>query len=189
MRLGSAALSVALVCASAGCERTLASDSAPDFAGVWDVTYDDSIQVELRQGNQSLRAEVGDQGGAVSFGGDAGEGLALDVDCADEQVLCPSEVWPHELHLETAPGRLVDDGAQLVRSLSAGKGACALKPGSVLTGEVLTTASELSMRPEALALTSGRIHVRFDAACFASGRALASAAEVILSVGYTAAKR
>lgn len=173
-----------------GCQHSLASDSAPDFAGTWDVTYDDAFEVELQQGTQTLRGRVSEQGGAVSFGGDAGMETALHVNCAADDVLCPSEVWPRELQLSAVPGVLDPQGTQLMRPLgSTTQGACAPKAGSVLTGEVLTTMGAQAARAEALALTSGRIHLRFNAACFATRGTLSPDAEVVLSVGYTAAKR
>jgi hypothetical protein len=184
--LGSALM--ALLMTQGGCNRGLARDHAPDFGGTWDITYDDSMRVELRIGERALRADVPLTGGPVTFA-DGGTDLAFEVDCTRPELVCPAEVWPRELALETTPGELDGDGVQLTRMLTGeGSGPCAARPGSVLTGEVLATTSESAVSPEAVAVTAGRIRVRVPAACVASG-ALPPGAEAVLSTGYTAAKR
>ena len=178
-----------LCSALAGCDKILAGSLSPDFAGVWDVTYDDSIEVEVRVSEQTLRASVGEQGGEVAFR-DAGSALALEIDCTRPELVCPSEAWPRELALKQAPGQLDDDGVQLARPLAGvGGGRCRARPGSILTGEVMSTHGAEAVRSQAVALTSGRVTTIVDANCLAPHAGLPEGTQVALSSGFTAAKR
>jgi len=172
------------------CDRGLAGPLAPDFTGTWDVTYDDSIAVEVQRADtEPLRGRVGEQGGPLAFS-DAGAGLALEVDCARPDLVCPSEVWPRELSLQRAPGKLDDDGAQLAQPLEGlGTGPCAARPGSYATGELLTTSSTHAVQTEAVAIAGGRMRVVVTAACVAPRGTLPPDTEVVLISGFTAAKR
>jgi hypothetical protein len=186
-----AALCLALCGLGTGCEKGFAGGLAPDFSGTWDVTYDDSIQVEVQLGELELHEQLAESGGQLSFH-DAGlaDTLALEVDCTRNELVCPSEVWPRELSLKSPPGKLDHDGEQLVQPLEGrGNGRCSARPGSLITGEVMNVASAHAVRAEAVALSSGRVRMVLDAACFAPRSGLPAGAQVVLSTGFTAAKR
>lgn len=72
---------------------------APDVAGWWDVTYDDTLDVELRIGGAVYTSELGPQGGVIEIT-HAGRPLSFDLDCARPEILCPSEAWPREVFAE-----------------------------------------------------------------------------------------
>jgi hypothetical protein len=180
---------LALGALGAGCGKTAASDLGPDFAGTWDVTYDDALDFELRLPGQVQRAQLGELGGQFSLR-DAGAGMELDVDCTRPELVCPAEVWPRELQLEQALGHVDADGLQLARAIAGqGRGRCVTQPGSSITGEVATLAKPDSVRLEALAVTNGRITTVHDASCFAPFSGLPAGAQVVLRTGFTAAKR
>lgn len=187
-RAAAIALVLALSLLGTGCDRGSASDLDPSFAGVWDVTYDDNIEVEVwEDATRVLHGRIGEQGGAISAQ-DAGVGQDVEIDCARPDLICPSEVWSRELSLKHAPGDL--DGAQLAEALAGrGEGRCRALAGSFLSGEVLTTTGVHSARSEAVAITSGRAQVRLDARCLGAALGLAEGAQVVLTTGFTAAKR
>lgn len=72
---------------------------APDVNGVWDVTYDDRIGVEIAIGGAVYTAELGAQGGVVTIEHE-GQPLTFDLDCARPEILCPSEAWPETVTAE-----------------------------------------------------------------------------------------
>jgi hypothetical protein len=180
---------LALAALGSGCGKTAASGLSPDFAGEWDVTYDDSIRFELRLEGQVQRSELAEPGGQVVLG-DAGAALEFDVDCTRPDVVCPTEVWPRELVLTQAPGQVDDEGLQLRRVIAGeGRGRCTTLSGSTIAGEVASIGKPDSIRQEAVALTNGRVVAVYDAACFAPFAGLPAGAQVALSTGFTAAKR
>ncbi|MDB4974271.1 MAG: hypothetical protein JWN48_2612 [Myxococcaceae bacterium] len=182
---------VALAGSVGACEKGLAGSLTPDFSGVWDVTYDDSMRVEVELApDEVVHESLSEQGGELALH-DASVGSELSIDCARHDLVCPVEVWPRELALQGAPGELDSDGVQLVHSIvgKAGSGRCAAQAGSLVTGEVMTVAVASAVRPEAVALTSGRVRVVLDGACFAPEAALPTGSRVVLTAGYTAAKR
>jgi len=179
----------ALLASLAGCGKGIAGSLAPDFAGLWDITYDDSVRVEFALGEQQISARVDEGGGRVAVR-DAGVALDFEVDCTRPELVCPSEVWPRELSLQKPPGKLDGDGLQLRQpALGAGFGRCVSQAGSFVTGEIMSVATAHSIRPEAVALTGGRVSVVIDAACFAPHAGLPAGTQVTLSTGFTAAKR
>jgi hypothetical protein len=190
LRLASPASSLFLLLAlGAGCGKTAASDLSPDFAGNWDVTYDDSIAFELRLPGQVQRAQLEELGGQFSVR-DAGVGLEIDVDCTRPELVCPAEVWKRELTLTQAPGHVDDEGLQLAHVIEhQGRGRCESQAGSTIVAEVSLVTKPDSVRQEAVALTNGRITTVHDASCFAPFAGLPSGAQVVLSTGFTAAKR
>lgn len=182
---------LAFLCAAGavGCGKGLAGALTPDFSGVWDLTYDDSIDVELRIGDRTMRGTLGAQGGSLAFE-EANESVDLEVDCARPELVCPAEVWPRELHLAKPPGKLDQDGTQLAQPIQGlGAGPCAMLAGSIITGEVMSLATARAVRQEAVAVTAGRIGVVVPGACLGARAGLPADALVILSTGYTAAKR
>jgi hypothetical protein len=181
---------LALGALSSGCDRTAASGLSPDFAGEWDVTYDDSMRFELRLGGQLQRSELAEPGGQVVLIGDAGAALELDVDCTRPDLVCPAEVWPRELVLTQAPGQVDDEGLQLRHAIAGeGRGRCKTLSGSTIAGEVASVGKPDSIRQEAVALTNGRVFAVYDASCFAPFAGLPAGTQVELSTGFTAAKR
>jgi hypothetical protein len=77
-----------------GCDGSAwAKSEAPDMSGQWAVTYDDRLDVEITIGGATYTAELGPEGGSVTIDHD-GQPLVFDLDCAREDVVCPSEVWP-----------------------------------------------------------------------------------------------
>ncbi len=77
-----------------GCNGTAFSTSpAPDMTGQWDVEYDDRLDVEITIGGAVYEASLGATGGVVDINHE-GQPFQFDLDCAREDVVCPSEVWP-----------------------------------------------------------------------------------------------
>lgn len=190
--LRSASYAFSLCCLlslSAGCGKTAASALVPDFAGEWDVTYDDSLDFELRLPGLVQRARLSELGGQFAVR-DAGAGFEIDVDCTRPELICPAEVWPRELTLTQAPGHTDDEGVQLAHVIAGtGVGRCASQAGSVITSEIVTLTTPDSVRHEAVALTNGRITTVHDANCFAPLAGLPAGSQVALTTGFTAAKR
>lgn len=72
---------------------------APDVRGTWEVTYDDQVDVEIDLGGALYVGTITGASGSVGFTHD-GTPLALDLDCDDPLVTCPSELFPAEVLLE-----------------------------------------------------------------------------------------
>ncbi len=179
-----AALGIALL--ASACGKGRAGDVATNFAGTWDVTYDDAIDVDVRLGDEVQTVRIGEHGGQVALDG----GIDFHVDCSRPELVCPSEVWPRELHLGEAPDDLRQDGDQVQRFLkNLGTGRCAIRQGSILTAEVMSINSAHAVQPEAVALTGGRIRTVLSPDCTAALGGLPPDAEVTLSAGFSAAKR
>lgn len=175
-----------LLVGSAGCDRVLSRGQEPDFRGVWDVTYDDAVEVQLRVGDRTLRGEVLGEGGSITFE----SGHTVEIACERRELKCPSEIWPRELSLQAVPGELAQDGTQFKRSLSdQGSHPCSPRAGSFMTAEVLSSAHARAVRTEALALTSGRLELHLEPACVLRGGSASEVVEVVLAAGFTAAKR
>lgn len=87
-----AALPLLLGAKGDGCSANSRSD-APDVTGAWDITYDDTLGVEITIGGSVYTAELGAAGGAINITHN-GQPLTFDLDCARADVLCPSEAWP-----------------------------------------------------------------------------------------------
>jgi hypothetical protein len=81
-----------------GCAASSRSP-APDVTGAWDVTYDDTIGVEITIGGAVYTAELGAQGGAVTITHE-GRPLTFDLACERPEILCPSEAWPTRVTAE-----------------------------------------------------------------------------------------
>lgn len=179
-----------LVALSVGCEKARSSaPPAPSFTGTWDVAFEDALRVELQIGERTLATRLDGTHGLLEFR-DAGNELAFELDCAAPELVCPSEVWPAELTLDSAPGQLDADAVQLAKPLAGmGRGACVARPGSYLTGEVLSTPGADGRRAQAAALTSGRVTIQVDARCVAPNAGLPEGAVIQLAAGFTAARR
>src|SRR6185503_20427874 len=59
---------------------------APDMTGSWDVTYDDTIDVEITIGGAVYTAEIGVAGGTVTIDHD-GQPITFELDCARPEVV------------------------------------------------------------------------------------------------------
>jgi hypothetical protein len=96
-----------------GLERWFSTNPAPDVQGDWDVTYDDSISVEIDIGGTVHTGTISGESGTVSFTHD-GQDVTLDLDCSKSWIVCPSEVFattvtleqrdfqghPHQVHMQ-----------------------------------------------------------------------------------------
>jgi hypothetical protein len=81
-----------------GCAASSRSP-APDVAGTWAITYDDTIDVRITIGGSTYDETLGANGGAFTITHD-GQPLTFELDCARPDVLCPTEVWPSEVYVE-----------------------------------------------------------------------------------------
>jgi hypothetical protein len=189
-KLALAACGLAVLALGSGCEK--ASSSAlplPDFRGTWDVTFDDEVAIDVRVGEKMLHGRLDGEKGTLELE-DGGHAVSLQLDCAASELVCPAEVLPRELVLAGPLGQLDADGVQLAKPLAGlGQGACVARPGSFLTGEVLSSAGLRAERAEAVAITGGRATVWVSAGCFGEGSKLPAGSEVLLTSGFTAAKR
>lgn len=80
-------------------ERWFSTNPAPDVAGEWDVTYDDSISVEIDIGGALHTGTISGESGTISFNHD-GTDVTLDLDCSRSWIVCPSEVFAPSVTLE-----------------------------------------------------------------------------------------
>jgi hypothetical protein len=76
-----------------GCGSLFSKSDAPDMAGTYRIDYDDELAVEIAIGGAVYTAEVGVQGGAIEIEHE-GQPLTFDLDCAADEVVCPSEAFP-----------------------------------------------------------------------------------------------
>ena len=180
-------VALALLVLLGACGRGRAGDLASGIDGTWDVTYDDALDVTVRLAEQPITSRVAGQSGRVAM---ADGGVDFAIDCGRSDLICPTEVWPRELRLGDYTGELQQDGDQLVRWLKGlGEGPCAIQTGSIITAEVMSTTSADAVRPEAVALTSGRITTVVTPDCVSPDTGLPPDAEIALTTGFSAAKR
>lgn len=138
-----------------GCGQSgfLSKTDAPDATGVWNVSYDDKLTVEVTIGGATYTKELGAQGGAFTITHD-GQPFEFDLDCAKPEIICPSEAWADHVtidqHDETHPHHVfvnipknVCDG-QLVAAEPASCGQGTENPDceKVCTGELVTEEQE-----------------------------------------------
>lgn len=81
-----------------GCGLFSESD-APDMEGEWSVDYADDLEVEIAIGGAVYEATIGVEGGVIEIDHE-GQPITFDLDCAKEEVLCPSEAWPQSVTME-----------------------------------------------------------------------------------------
>jgi hypothetical protein len=72
---------------------------APDVSGLWDITYDDTLDVTVRIGGAVYEETIGLHGGVIELTHD-GKPLSFDLDCARPEIVCPSEAWPDSVEIE-----------------------------------------------------------------------------------------
>ena len=72
---------------------------APDTAGQWDITYDDSLDVEIRLGGAVYNETLAAAGGVFTINHN-GQDLEFDLNCDRPEVVCPSEGWPETVSIE-----------------------------------------------------------------------------------------
>lgn len=85
--------------ARGGCGPVTSTDPAPDVNGTWNVTYDDTLGVEIRIGGALYTAEVPAEGGTVQVE-HGGTMFEFDLDCSRPEIVCPSEAWPESVYAE-----------------------------------------------------------------------------------------
>jgi len=81
-----------------GCSSNSRSP-APDVFGWWDITYDNTLEVEITIGGSVYQQSLGASGGAFTITHD-GQPLTFDLACERPEVLCPSEAWPDRIQAE-----------------------------------------------------------------------------------------
>jgi hypothetical protein len=72
---------------------------APDVQGTWDVSYDDTIGVEVKIGGAVYDSQLGAGGGSFTIDHD-GKPYTFDLDCTRPDIVCPSEAWPSQVVVE-----------------------------------------------------------------------------------------
>lgn len=72
---------------------------APDVGGDWDITYDDTIDVEITVGGAVYQETLGAAGGVINITHE-GQPLTFELDCERPEVVCPSEAWPERVQVE-----------------------------------------------------------------------------------------
>jgi hypothetical protein len=72
---------------------------APDVRGTWNVTYDDTIGVEVKIGGAVYNAELGAAGGSFTIN-HQGKPYTFNLDCSRPEIVCPSEAWPDQVVVE-----------------------------------------------------------------------------------------
>jgi hypothetical protein len=85
------------------CSALVGQDAAPDVQGDWAVTYDDTLDVTIEIGGATYTSEFGVQGGSVTIDHE-GQPFTFELDCGDDAVQCPSEVWPETVALDQREG-------------------------------------------------------------------------------------
>ena len=73
-----------------GCASLWSKSEAPDMTGTYAIDYDDSLAVEIAIGGAVYTAEIGIQGGVIEIEHE-GQPLTFELDCAREEIVCPSE--------------------------------------------------------------------------------------------------
>lgn len=81
-----------------GCAANSTSP-APDVRGTWDISYDDTIGIEVKLGGSVYHSELGAGGGSFTIN-HQGTPYTFDLDCARPDVVCPSEAWPASVVIE-----------------------------------------------------------------------------------------
>ncbi|MBI5501060.1 MAG: hypothetical protein HY907_12515 [Deltaproteobacteria bacterium] len=99
-----ALMAAAVLCLAPGrcgtsAEGFFSGDPAPDLRGSWQVTYDDSIAVEINVGGSTYTGTIAGTHGTVSFTHD-GNPVELNLDCSTPFVRCPSEIFPATVTFE-----------------------------------------------------------------------------------------
>lgn len=72
---------------------------APDVRGTWDVSYDDTIGVEVKIGGAVYSSQLGAGGGSFTID-HGGQPYTFDLDCSRPDIVCPSEAWPGKVVVE-----------------------------------------------------------------------------------------
>jgi len=90
--------------AQGDCGNVNSKAPAPDVTGDWDISYDDTLGVEIEIGGAVYTEEIGIAGGSVTIN-HAGSPFEFDLDCARPEVVCPSEAWPATVAVEQRNAR------------------------------------------------------------------------------------
>lgn len=81
-----------------GCAAASKS-AAPDVSGTWDIAYSAELGVEVNLGGAVYHETLPPQGGQVTIDHN-GIPLTFNLDCAREDIVCPSEGWPETVTIE-----------------------------------------------------------------------------------------
>lgn len=82
-----------------GVQRWFSTNPAPDVRGDWEVTYDNSISVEVDIGGQLYSGSITGDSGVLTFTHN-GQDVTLNLDCSRAWVVCPSEIFASRVTLE-----------------------------------------------------------------------------------------
>ena len=184
-----AALMVVMaVIALCGCTKSYAAPPRPDLSGVWDVAYDDYLDVEVQVGERVHRTRLRRDGGRCEIA-QGGKLISFAVDCTRSDLLCPHEIWPTVLTLTNRIGDLDDDGERLSISLAhEGEGTCLLGDESILEARLETLGGAPGSHLQAAALSLGRVKTVISGCCLgvqSAGRDV----RIALSTGLSAVRR
>lgn len=92
------------LCGFGRCSALVDEGAAPVIEGEWEVAYEDAFDLSIEIGGAVYTAELGVQGGSVTIDHE-GEPFTFELDCADEAVQCPSEIWPQTVTLDQREAR------------------------------------------------------------------------------------
>jgi len=83
-----------------GCGGAVNSMSpAPNTEGDWDITYQDTIDVEVKLGDSVYNGTLPAEGGSFTVDHE-GVTIPFEIDCSREEVVCPNEGWPETVSVE-----------------------------------------------------------------------------------------
>jgi hypothetical protein len=131
-----------------GCGALALESEAPDMTGTWDVDYADDLAVKVGIGGATYTGEVDAAGGVFEIEHD-GQPIVFELDCERDEVVCPSEAWPHEITAEhrsdrfphqvtiTLPGQECDGELVAPDPAECGEGTTNPECADVCDGEVL----------------------------------------------------
>jgi len=87
-----------------GCGSLWSKSDAPDMAGTFALEYEDDVAVEIAIGGAVYTAEIGVHGGAVEITHEDTP-IVFELDCARDEVVCPSEAFPQQVETEQRDAR------------------------------------------------------------------------------------
>lgn len=82
-----------------GSSPIVSTTATPDIAGRWAITYEPTLEVDVRIGGAVQHKSLPAAGGTFSITQE-GKPITFKIDCARPEVVCPSEVWPGEVAIE-----------------------------------------------------------------------------------------
>jgi len=97
--IGLIALCAPLTMGARGCGAVSSRTPAPSVDGNWAISYDDSLDVEVRIGGATYDATLPAEGGTIEIE-HGGFTIPFTLDCSRPEIVCPSEAWPSEVRAE-----------------------------------------------------------------------------------------